>query len=296
MNRKRLISLLIPYVYSLFFTAAVTAFIWMTVNYASFSFTTAVVGIFAAFYALVAVASLINVGKGNRFLSGSSADVLSVRAQKIIRAAGILLALPALLFCAAFALTVLTFDGMDEHSVQRACDMSTLECSIFGKSQIWNYCNWLGRPAPALTSAQDCCQPIAAAPEPAKGDIDYGPYMADLQRRIKRAWFPPRANECQQVVVTFKVHRDGTVSNIALTGASGDQMEDQSALKAIENAAPFKPLPQGSPDMVDIQFTFDYNVWSAYGHGTKYDTVHTTTGDAFASSGTDAFSTAGTAF
>ncbi|PWT97783.1 MAG: hypothetical protein C5B53_07560, partial [Candidatus Melainabacteria bacterium] len=95
----------------------------------------------------------------------------------------------------------------------------------------------------------------------AQPDVDFGPYMADLQRRIKRAWFPPKGNESKRVVVVFKIHKGGELSNLRLERTSGVAIADQAALKAVENAAPFRPLPAGASDDVDIQFTFDYNVF-----------------------------------
>jgi TonB family protein len=91
--------------------------------------------------------------------------------------------------------------------------------------------------------------------------VDFGPYMADLQRRIKRSWFPPRGDETRRVVVVFKVDRDGRLSKLRLDKSSGVTRADQAALKAVENAAPFHHLPEGAPGDVDIQFTFDYNVF-----------------------------------
>lgn len=102
----------------------------------------------------------------------------------------------------------------------------------------------------------------------AQADVDFGPYMADLQRRIKRAWFPPKGNESKRVVVVFKVHRGGELSHLRLDKSSGVAVADEAALKAVENAAPFRPLPAGAPDDVDIQFTFDYNVFAGGGRGT----------------------------
>jgi TonB family protein len=92
--------------------------------------------------------------------------------------------------------------------------------------------------------------------------------MADLQRRIKRQWFPPKGNESKRVKVVFKVHRDGQMSNLRMLVSSGLTIADQAALKAVENAAPFRNLPDGAPDDVDIEFTFDYNVFNGGGHGT----------------------------
>jgi TonB family protein len=99
-------------------------------------------------------------------------------------------------------------------------------------------------------------------PSIATEPIDWGPYMADLQRRIKRAWFPPRGQEDRRVVLTFKVHSNGELSHLRLTGSSGYAEADRQALAAVENAAPFQHLPKGASDDADIQFTFDYNVYS----------------------------------
>jgi hypothetical protein len=49
---------------------------------------------------------------------------------------------------------------------------------------------------------------------------------------------------------------------------------DAAALQAVKNAAPFGPLPAGSKETVDIQFTFDYNV------SMVADTVHPVLSDA----------------
>jgi len=91
--------------------------------------------------------------------------------------------------------------------------------------------------------------------------------MADLQRRIKKHWFPPKGNESKRVVVVFKVHSGGELSQLRLDHSSGVAIADQAALKAVEDAAPFRPLPAGAPDAVDIQFTFDYNVFTGKGTG-----------------------------
>ncbi len=96
----------------------------------------------------------------------------------------------------------------------------------------------------------------------AQADVDFGPYMADLQRRIKRAWFPPRGQESRRVVVVFKVHSQGELSDLRIDKSGGTAIADQAALQAVQNAAPFRPLPPGAPSVVDIQFTFDYNVFS----------------------------------
>jgi TonB family protein len=102
----------------------------------------------------------------------------------------------------------------------------------------------------------------------AQADVDFGPYMADLQRRIKRAWFPPKGSESKRVIVVFKVHKGGELSNLRLDKSSAVAVADQAGLEAVQRASPFRPLPAGASDSVGIQFTFDYNVFNGGGHGT----------------------------
>jgi TonB family protein len=91
--------------------------------------------------------------------------------------------------------------------------------------------------------------------------------MADLQRRIKRAWFPPKGEESKKVVVGFKVSRTGQLSRLRLCTSSGSTLADQAALKAVENAAPFHNLPEGANDTNDIYFSFDHDVFTGGGGG-----------------------------
>lgn len=116
-----------------------------------------------------------------------------------------------------------------------------------------------GNPGPNNNAGRPA---VAADP-----DVDFGPYMADLQRRIKKAWFPPRGQESRRVVVIFKIHSQGELSDLRIDRSSGVASADQAALQAVQNAAPFRPLPNGAPAVVDIQFTFDYNVMGGSGNG-----------------------------
>ncbi len=97
------------------------------------------------------------------------------------------------------------------------------------------------------------------APITQAADIDYTPYLAAMQWRIKRMWFPPRADESTSAVLRWKVYKDGHVGNLKVYTTSGEEVFDQKAMAAVESAAPFPPLPQGSTDDVDIEFTFDYS-------------------------------------
>ncbi|MEY3370262.1 MAG: hypothetical protein RLZZ361_932, partial [Cyanobacteriota bacterium] len=94
-----------------------------------------------------------------------------------------------------------------------------------------------------------------------QSELNMGPYMSALQRKIKRAWKPPRGTESNRIVANFKVHRNGTITDLKLIVQCSYPEANLAALEAISNAAPFEILPAGSVDPVDIEFTFDYNVF-----------------------------------
>ena len=91
---------------------------------------------------------------------------------------------------------------------------------------------------------------------------DFGPYMRELQRRIKMNWDPPKGNESKRVVLLFKIAKDGRLLSCSVFKSSGLQNADKAAINAVHLAAPFRPLPpEFKGQSIDIQFTFDYNVF-----------------------------------
>ncbi len=93
---------------------------------------------------------------------------------------------------------------------------------------------------------------------------DFGPYMKELQRRIKMNWDPPKGNESKRVVLLFKIARDGRLLSVQVHRSSGLPAADNAAINAVKLTAPFRPLPpEFKGNSVDIQFTFDYNVLGA---------------------------------
>ena len=100
-----------------------------------------------------------------------------------------------------------------------------------------------------------------------KNQRDITVYMRELQRRIKLNWNPPKGNESKRVVLLFKIAKDGRLLSCSVFKSSGLQNADKAALNAVHLAAPFRPLPpEYKGQSIDIQFTFDYNVFGA----TKY--------------------------
>lgn len=104
---------------------------------------------------------------------------------------------------------------------------------------------------------------VDALPEP-----DFGPYIAELQRRIKRNWNPPQADRSKRVVAFFTVGRDGRLLNVSLQQSSGTAIADEAAVAAIRASAPFRSLPpEFRGNSIDVQFIFDYDVFSGGGKG-----------------------------
>ncbi len=96
---------------------------------------------------------------------------------------------------------------------------------------------------------------------------DFGPYMRELQRRIKMNWDPPKGNESKRVVLLFKIAKDGRLLSCSVFKSSGLPGADKAAISAVQATAPFRPLPaEFKGSSIDIQFTFDYNVFGASGY------------------------------
>ena len=91
-----------------------------------------------------------------------------------------------------------------------------------------------------------------------KDEADFGPYLADLNRRIKRGWFPPKGREAATIIVVFKLARLGELSDLRLLVSSGFAGADKAALQAVQMMTP-RPLPVGAHAPIEFQFTFDRN-------------------------------------
>lgn len=88
-------------------------------------------------------------------------------------------------------------------------------------------------------------------------------YMTNLQDKIKGNWNPPKAKDSNNVVLLFKVDRNGNVLKAKVLKSSNNTAVDKSALEALRKSEPLEPLPKEFKGKnVDVQFNFDYNVLS----------------------------------
>jgi len=99
---------------------------------------------------------------------------------------------------------------------------------------------------------------IDAMPEP-----DFGPYIAELQRRIKRNWQPPSSDRSKRVVALFTIGRAGQLLSVRLKNGSGSPSADDAAIAAVRASAPFRQLPANyRGNSIDVEFIFDYDVYT----------------------------------
>jgi len=91
-------------------------------------------------------------------------------------------------------------------------------------------------------------------------EADFGPYMRELQLRIKQNWDAPKLPESNHTILIFKINKNGYLSAIRVFKSSGNKYFDDATLAAVYKTAPFLPLPYNfKGGSIDIQFTFDYN-------------------------------------
>ncbi len=99
-------------------------------------------------------------------------------------------------------------------------------------------------------------------PDNIEDGVDFGNYMRNVQKKIKSNWNPPKGNESKRVVLFFKITKNGDISEYSVKDSSGVPEVDEAAIEALKASAPFDKLPENyKKESVDVQFTFDYNVF-----------------------------------
>jgi len=92
----------------------------------------------------------------------------------------------------------------------------------------------------------------------------FGWYVDVIKRTVAQNWYSqladPKASMGHSVVVTFVVHRDGSISNPRIAQSSGVPSLDLSAIQAVERVTAFGPLPAGyTGNTVTVAYTFTYD-------------------------------------
>ncbi len=75
-------------------------------------------------------------------------------------------------------------------------------------------------------------------------DFTYGYYLDRLLSLIDAQWQRPNMGEVK-AVIHFEIGKDGSISDLRVAESSGYNSFDFAALRAVQSAAPFPPLPRG---------------------------------------------------
>ena len=92
--------------------------------------------------------------------------------------------------------------------------------------------------------------------------VEFGPWIRRFIAQIKRNWFVPYAAMSLRghVVLTFNVHKDGSITDLAVAGASPVESFNNAAFNAVAASNPTQALPPEYPsERAFFTVTFYYN-------------------------------------
>ncbi|MDH4035932.1 MAG: TonB family protein [Candidatus Krumholzibacteria bacterium] len=114
-------------------------------------------------------------------------------------------------------------------------------------------------PAEADTSGQQMAAPPTGSIS-FEHDFPFAHYIGRMRQKIAATWRPPGGSPEERACrVYFRVHRDGSVSNVAVEESSGLSLFDQSCQRAVLQSAPLPPLPREFKDAyLGVHFSFLY--------------------------------------
>lgn len=75
-------------------------------------------------------------------------------------------------------------------------------------------------------------------------DFTYAYYLDRLLSLIDARWERPNMGSGIKAVIFFRIGRDGSMTDLQVEQSSGYNSFDLAALRAVQNAAPFPPLPR----------------------------------------------------
>jgi TonB family protein len=92
--------------------------------------------------------------------------------------------------------------------------------------------------------------------------VEFGPWIRRFVAQVKRNWFVPYAAMSLRghVVLTFFVHKDGSISDLTVLKPSSIESFTAAAFNALAASNPTMPLPPEYPsDKAFFTVTFYYN-------------------------------------
>ena len=90
-------------------------------------------------------------------------------------------------------------------------------------------------------------------------DFKYSYYTTGIVKKISRYWQWANSYSSYRAVVYFRIERDGFVNIVKIKESSGDESFDENAVRAVQLASPFAPLPDGyNQDHLGVYFEFKF--------------------------------------
>ena len=92
--------------------------------------------------------------------------------------------------------------------------------------------------------------------------VEFGPWIRRFIAQVKRNWFVPYSSMSMRghVVITFNVHKDGTITDLSIIGPCPIDAFNNAAFGALSGSNPTQPLPPEYPaDKAFFTVTFFYN-------------------------------------
>ena len=92
--------------------------------------------------------------------------------------------------------------------------------------------------------------------------VEFGPWIRRFVAQVKRNWLIPYSvmSNSGHVVIQFNVHRDGTITDLAIVGPCPVPAFNSAAYGALASSNPTQPLPAAYPaDKAFFTVTFFYN-------------------------------------
>jgi len=75
-------------------------------------------------------------------------------------------------------------------------------------------------------------------------DFKFGYYIDQLLSAIDSKWVRPPLGNDVKAIISFRIQRDGSLTDLQVAQSSGYNSFDLAALRAVQNASPFAPLPR----------------------------------------------------
>ena len=75
--------------------------------------------------------------------------------------------------------------------------------------------------------------------------------------KVVKNWIPTRTSKPLTITAKWKIHKDGTVSDIEIVDAGKSATGEKRAIDAVLRSAPFKALPPGSPNILEVKVQFE---------------------------------------